>query len=240
MKTRKPRKETCPNPNCRYYGKEYAMNLVVESTYKVFNGKVKRRIFRCDCGCSFSETYGTFFHYRKNKSKYYNKILKCVVNQVGVRSSAEILEISKDTVCEALLSTGTQIKKWASNTDILLPQGNIEYDEFWTFIKMKKGEVNQGEMWVWIAFHRETRFMIYFVVGKHVSENGYDLISTTKKMITHPCKHSTDALIGYENIFNDVYSDDITLPKTKSNDPQLLLPYPKAPNEFQYGVELHK
>lgn len=66
--------QTCPNPNCNYYGKNSQENIRSVASYMTRSGK--RRIFQCKvCGEMFSETRDTVFYFtetiKSSKSQLY-------------------------------------------------------------------------------------------------------------------------------------------------------------------------
>lgn len=205
---------SCPNKKCKDFGKKYTGRLKVASTYQVFGGTLKRHQYVCErCGRHFAETINTFYHRKKTSPEVINNVLEHNVRGVGIRDTAELVGISKDTVERIILNVGLHINKWYSSLNFTLPKGNIEYDEMWTFVMRKKSnDPKKGDIWLWLSFHRETRFLIYCVVAKHTAENAEELLRQTKLRIHQLSNHHSDELPCYENVFKAVYCNAFQLP----------------------------
>lgn len=240
MKNKSKLNIVCPNPECKDFGKTNMRNIRIASTYKVYAGSESRKEYVCDsCGKYFSETYNTPLYYRKKHPDEIKNVLEHIVRGVGIRDTAELVKMSKDTIEDLVLKIGLHILNWYYSLECELPSGNIEYDELWTFVYQKEcDDKDKGDMWVWISLHRESRFLICFVVGKHTLDNAKKLIYLTKGMIEHPSKHNSDELPCYENVFKEIYGEQIIPEKTgKRGRPKK--PYYKVTNELKYGV-VHK
>ncbi|GMT49368.1 MAG: hypothetical protein IEMM0008_0907 [bacterium] len=101
-------------------------HLLIACSYKVFQDRIKRREYLCEtCHTYFSETYGTFY-YRRKKPEVLERLLDHQVRGVGVRDSAELVGVSKDTVEQVILDVGFRIEQWFRSLEIQIPKGNIE------------------------------------------------------------------------------------------------------------------
>ncbi|GMT48978.1 MAG: hypothetical protein IEMM0008_0517 [bacterium] len=64
--------------------------------------------------------------------------------------------------------------------------------------------------------------IVYFVIGKHTGENGFDLVEGAKKIIESQSHHHSDELPCYAEIFRKTYGtllvpqriDEVGRPKT--------------------------
>jgi IS1 family transposase len=234
MKKRSKRNISCPNPNCKDFGIKFTENILVACTYKVFGGVISRKCFYCEsCGSYFSETFGTFYYRKKNLKT--DEVFDHLVRGVGIQDTSELVHVSKDFIENAIIDAGRHIAEWFNQLNIKLPEGNIEYDEMWTFVYKKDSDrEDEGEMWIWISFHRESRFIINFVIGKHTAENGITLIQKTKSLTSPHCQHFTDQLPCYEDIFRQVYGNFVFPARTgKPGRPKE--PYLEVEKTLNYG-----
>ena len=224
----------CKNPECEDYKKSFTGRIRVASTYKVFCGKLTRIEYKCDtCGKYFSETKGTIYYRRKKSPEQIHDVLEHIVRGVGINDTAELVKMRPNTVENIVLKSGNYIENWYDEQHITLSKGNIEYDEQWTFVLKKNSEnEHEGKMWIWIAFHRETRFMIYFAIGDHSSNNAETLIEETKSRIQHPSKHYTDELACYKGVFEKTYD---SLPEL-DKDGQYSFPSFNKENTLNYAT----
>ncbi len=230
---------SCPNPRCKDFNIIMTRRLLIACSYKVFHGRITRKEYLCEtCHTYFSETYGTFA-YRRKKPDLLEGVLDHQVRGIGVRDSAELACVSKDTVEQVILDVGFRIEQWFRSLEIQIPKGNIEYDEMWTFVAKKhSGLENEGEMWLWIAFHRENRMLVHFVIGKHTGENGFDLVEGAKKLIESASQHHSDELPCYAEIFREVYGT-LVVPQRTGKVGRPRKPYLKADQDLKYG-QVHK
>jgi IS1 family transposase/transposase-like protein len=240
LKTKIKRNIRCPNPKCKDHNIRFAGNIRIACTYKVYGGMVKRIEWQCDtCGQYFSETYGTFYYYRKKKPREIESVLEHLVRGNGVRDTAELVNISKDTVENIIEEAGQRCWDWYVENGFQIPAGHIEYDELWTFVMKKHSEDEiKGDVWIWVSFHRETRFLIYGVIGKHRIENGLELVKMTKGLIKQPSKHCSDELPCYENIFEQVYGQ-LIIPEKTGERGRPKLPYYRVDENLEYS-QVHK
>jgi transposase-like protein len=98
----------CLNPDCPRFGQRHAGNLSVCARY----GRNQTRLLYCNaCKARFSERKGTpLFDSRLPPDKA-NAILAHVAEGVGVRKTARLVGVNKDTVVRYSLLAGTHAKQ---------------------------------------------------------------------------------------------------------------------------------
>jgi len=129
----------CPNVHCQHYGIREAGNLVKSGTYdRKFSGETKQ-MFKCKvCGYRFSETQSTIFagcHYGEETIR---KIITCIAEGNGIRATARINGLSKDSVNKIVLKAGIHAQKMLSNLLRSLHLNECQMDELWSFVQKKK------------------------------------------------------------------------------------------------------
>ncbi|HEO65595.1 MAG TPA: hypothetical protein ENI73_06960 [Spirochaetes bacterium] len=71
------------------------------------------------------------------------------MREIGVRDSAELVYVSKNTVEQIILDVGFRIEQWFKSLKIQIPKGNMEYDEMWTYVAKKQSDLkDEGEIWL--------------------------------------------------------------------------------------------
>jgi insertion element IS1 protein InsB len=100
---------------------------------------------------------------------------------------ARVLEISPNTVLQAIWQKGAEI----SEPQVPQRVGNLEMDEFWSFVEKKK-----KQRWAWHTFDRERKKVAAFQNGKMTDENCKLLIDKLKP--TRVRNYHTDAWEGYQ------------------------------------------
>lgn len=130
----------CHNEDCEDYGIRGKGNIGFAKHY----GKDKERyLLKCKtCKKTFAETKGTPFFGLHNDPEKVVRALQLLVEGNGVRGTARILGVDKDTI-------GSWVKKAGEHCDILrnclikdLQMEQVQADEIWTFVQ-KRAKISQ-------------------------------------------------------------------------------------------------
>jgi len=98
---------SCQNPDCGLYGKRGLDNLLVIDHF----GKSRHRLLYCkNCKDRFSEFKGTPFFNSKLPHDKVLAVLEHLADGCGVRQTARLLGVSKDTVTRLALRAGRHAK----------------------------------------------------------------------------------------------------------------------------------
>jgi transposase-like protein len=128
----------CSNENCKLYGIRAKGNIIKAGTYTTSKGET-RQMLRCNvCKQRFSETKNTIFHGSHYSSDDIRKIISCTVEGNGIRSTARILNKSKDGVNKIVLKAGNHAQGVLSDLLHSLHLEECQLDELWSFIQKKK------------------------------------------------------------------------------------------------------
>ena len=127
----------CPNEQCKSYGLRGQGNLVKAGTYK--NHGVDRQMFKCKtCQSRFSETRNTIFFGSHYSEETIHNIIRSVAEGNGVRATARMLGLSKDSVNKVILTAGKYSETVMNNLLKNLHLKECQMDELWSFISKKK------------------------------------------------------------------------------------------------------
>jgi transposase-like protein len=127
----------CPNENCKCYGLRGQGNLVKAGTYK--NHNISRQMFKCKvCQSRFSETRNTIFFGSHYSEETIQSIIRSVAEGNGVRATARMLGLSKDSVNKVILSAGRYSETVMNSLLKNLYLKECQMDELWSFINKKK------------------------------------------------------------------------------------------------------
>lgn len=130
-------------------------------------------------------------------------IRKLLVEGVGIRSIARILQISTTTVIRRIRQLARKISKPFS-----LLKGRIyELDELWTFVGSKHSEV-----WITYSIDRESKSIMDFKVGQRTKENIQQVTETVLSL--DPLRVCTDGLITYRTLIPETIHR-VGLPNTR-------------------------
>ena len=126
----------CLNKNCKDYGVKNQGNISKRGKY----GKYKKRIllYCRTCGTRFAATKATAFFGLHLSEDTISQIIHHAVEGVGVRATARLMGIDKDTVNRVILRAGEHCELVLSNLLRSLNMTEVQLDELWTFVKKRK------------------------------------------------------------------------------------------------------
>jgi IS1 family transposase len=101
------------------------------------------------------------------------QIVAALVEGVGIRGTARMTDVSKDTVMKLWLDIGEACIKFQDETLRDLTCTRLQVDEIWSFIHAKEknvqpkheGEFGYGDVWTFTAIEAKTKLMPSFLVG---------------------------------------------------------------------------
>lgn len=126
----------CPNRSCENHGVKGRGNIRLERRY----GKNQVALLRCrTCKDTFSENRDTpFFRLRMSYDRLY-QMLTMLVECGSIRGTARALHASKKTVERVVEVAGKHMKEFNGVMLGNLRMSQAQCDEFWTYVKSKKG-----------------------------------------------------------------------------------------------------
>ena len=126
----------CPNEQCKDHGLRSQGNIAVRGKY----GKDKsRELLYCRiCGKRFAATQASALFGLHLPAETIQQIIHHAAEGVGVRATARLLGLDKDTVNRVILRAGEHCAHVLSDLLISLNLTEVQLDELWTFIKKRK------------------------------------------------------------------------------------------------------
>lgn len=125
----------CPNESCKDFGRRGLNNISIRGKY----GKDNRPLLYCrTCGKRFADTHGTAFFGLHLDTNQVQQIVHHAAEGVGVRATARLLGIDKDTVNRAILRAGEHCKGVLSDLLKSLHLTEVQLDELWAFVKKRE------------------------------------------------------------------------------------------------------
>ena len=94
----------CPNKDCKDYGLRSHGNIAFRGKYG--KGKTKDLLYCRTCGKRFASTLTTAFFGLHLSDEKIEQIIHHAAEDVGVRATARLLNINKDTVNRVILRSG--------------------------------------------------------------------------------------------------------------------------------------
>ena len=126
----------CPNEECKDYGLRRQGNIAVRGKY----GKDKNRnlLYCRTCGKRFAATRASALFGLHLSSEAIRQIIHHAAEGVGVRATARLLEMDKDTVNRVILRAGEHCTNVLSGLLTSLNLTETQLDELWAFVKKRK------------------------------------------------------------------------------------------------------
>lgn len=126
----------CPNEQCKDYGLRRQGNIAVRGKY----GKDKSRdlLYCRTCGKRFAATRFSAMFGLHLSAETIRQIIHHAAEGVGVRATARLLEMDKDTVNRVILRAGEHCAQVLSALLTSLELTEAQLDELWTFVKKRK------------------------------------------------------------------------------------------------------
>lgn len=126
----------CPNQKCKDYGLRNQGNIAVRGKYG--KGKQRDLLYCRTCGKRFARTYGNALFGMHVPAETVRAIIHHAAEGVGVRATARLLGLDKDTVNRVILRAGEHCASVLSNLLASLQLTEAQLDELWTFVKKRK------------------------------------------------------------------------------------------------------
>ena len=131
----------CPNNDCKDYGLRNHGNIAFRGKYG--KGKTKDLLYCRTCGKRFASTRATAFFGLHLSDEKIEQIIHHAAEGVGVRATARLLDLNKDTVNRVILRAGEHCELILSNLLRSLKLKETQLDELWSFVKKRKVLANK-------------------------------------------------------------------------------------------------
>jgi transposase-like protein len=129
----------CPNKDCANYGRVGADNQVIGAGRY---GKQETQLLKCKvCGQRFSARRGTPLFDLKTDEQTFYEVIACLAEGNGIRATARIKNVDKDTVTAWLDRASQHIEAVSYYLMVNLHFEAVQLDEFWSFVKKKRPSV---------------------------------------------------------------------------------------------------
>ncbi len=126
----------CPNEDCSNYGKVGLDNQIIGAGRY---GKHQTQMLKCTvCGKTFSERRGTPLFNLKADEEIFYRAMACLAEGNGIRGTARILDLDKDTVSAWLGKASQHTEAVSRYLMVNLQFEEAHLDEFWSFVKKKR------------------------------------------------------------------------------------------------------
>ena len=126
----------CPNEQCKDYVVRRQGNIAIRGKY----GKDKSRdlLYCRNCGKRFAASQASALFGLHLAADTIRQIIHHAAEGVGVRATARLMELDKDTVNRVILRAGEHCAHVLSGLLASLEMTEVQLDELWTFVKKRK------------------------------------------------------------------------------------------------------
>jgi hypothetical protein len=132
----------CPNKDCKDYGLQNHGNIAFRGKYG--KDKTKDLLYCRTCGKRFASTRATAFFGLHLSDEKIEQIIHHAAEGVGVRATARLLGLNKDTVNRVILRAGEHCQSVLSSLLHSLKLKETQLDELWSFVKKRKILANKS------------------------------------------------------------------------------------------------
>ena len=145
------------------------------------------------------------------------RIIKCLVEGVGIRATARINEVSRTTVAKLAVDAGKVCAAFQDEALHDLPCRRIQVDENWTFVYAKEKNVagaakappNAGDVWTWTAICADTKLIPAWRVGDRSGETALDLMDDLRSRLAARVQLTTDGYKAYLEAVEGAFGGDV-------------------------------
>lgn len=202
----------CPNNSCKYYGRRFEQGFMVKDGS---SHGIKRALCR-GCGRKIALTYATAYFDIEAEPAIFEMAVRALAEGNSIRSTARIVQVDKDTVCDWLNRAAKQSRLVTLYHWQNLHISECQLDELWSFVHTKEQHLESaklicesyGDAWVWIALAPVWRLVVAFVVGKRTQEQADLLLARVRAVSNeHVPFFTSDQWGAYDEALLKVYGE---------------------------------
>jgi IS1 family transposase len=158
------------------------------------------------------------------------QIVAALVEGTGIRATARMADVSKDTVMKLWREIGTACIRYMDGAFRDLPCKRLQVDEIWSFVYAKaknvpaemRGTFGVGDVWTFTAIDAETKLMPSFLVGSRDSGCATEFMQDLASRLSNRVQLTTDGHKMYLSAVEDAFGggvDYAMLNKIYANQP---------------------
>jgi len=184
----------CPNPDCRYRGWAGWGNIRANGHP---NGGRWRQLLCIVCRGYFLETLGTIFHGKHASVELIVRVIACLAEGLGIRSTARVFEVDPNTVLQWLVEAAEQLQAFSRHAlhDVRVKQ--VQLDELFALLSaVKDGAVSAADaiarlertpQWVWVAMDPESKLLLAIDVGNRTLAMAQRVVHQVAQVLAPDC-----------------------------------------------------
>jgi IS1 family transposase len=143
-------------------------------------------------------------------------VLRALVDGVGIRATARVTGVNRETVGTILTRAGASCAKILDETMRNLPCERLQVDEIWSFVGKKERHVRPtenpnkvGDFWTWLAIDADTKLIPAHRVGKRSSDDADAFMADLAGRLRNRVQISSDGLAAYVTAVHRAFGLDV-------------------------------
>jgi len=165
------------------------------------------------------------------------QIVAALVEGTGIRATARMADVSKDTVMKLWREIGEACSAYMDTALVNLPCKRLQVDEIWSFVyakqknvpPAKQGQFGYGDVWTFTCIDADTKLMPTFLVGSRDAACATEFMQDIARRLTNRVQLTSDGHAMYLEAVEDAFGGEIDFA-------QLIKVYGPAPEpEHRYS-----
>ena len=142
------------------------------------------------------------------------RIIHCLVEGNSIRSTARLMDCSKNTVLRLLQDVGEACAEYQNKHLVNLPCKRVQVDEIWSFVG-KKAYNEEGirdhisDVWTYTAICPDTKIVPCWLVGERSLEDTTLFISNLASRMSARIQLTTDGYSAYMEAIEEAFGANI-------------------------------
>jgi IS1 family transposase len=145
------------------------------------------------------------------------QIVSALVEGCGIRATARMANVSKDTVMKLWREIGEACIRYQDETFRGLTCKRLQVDEIWSFVYAKaknvpaelRGTFGVGDVWTFTAIDADTKLMPSFLVGSRDAGCATEFMQDLASRLVNRVQLTTDGHKMYLGAVEDAFSGDV-------------------------------
>lgn len=165
--------------------------------------------YRClDCGRKFTDSTSKLQGMRIGTDKA-AQIVRCMCEGVGIRGTARLAGVAKDTVLDVLGIIGQRCRLFLDDTIFNVPVKDVQADELWSFVFCKDKTRKAlslptqfyGDKYCYVGMERHHKLVLAWHIGSRDMEDGRDfLLKLNRACWQNKFQLTTDGWAAYKRL----------------------------------------
>jgi IS1 family transposase len=145
------------------------------------------------------------------------QIVSALVEGVGIRPTARMCGVSKDTVMKLWVEMGEACARYQDETLRELACKRLQVDEIWSFVYAKAknvpqyrlGEFGVGDVWTFTAIDADTKLIPSFLIGSRDGGSATEFLQDLASRLVNRVQLTTDGHKMYLSAVEDAFNGSV-------------------------------